>query len=176
MYKIDFLSALESALKGLPEDDISRTIEFYNEMIDDMTENGMSEKEATATIGSVDEIASRIISEIPITKLVKKRIKPKKRLGALEITLIILGSPIWLSLLISGAAVFISLYISIWAIIISLWSVFASFVGCALAGIAVAILMFVTGNIPVALLMLASGFALSGLSIFAFFGCKSLIS
>ena len=104
MDKIDFLSALENALAGLPADDIDRSIDYYSEMIDDMTENGLSEEEAISSVGSLDEIVNQIITEIPITKLVKERIKKKRALGTFEIILLILGSPIWLSLLIAAIA------------------------------------------------------------------------
>ena len=172
MDKIDFLSALQKGLSGLPQDDIDRSIDYYSEMIDDMTEEGMSEEEAVAALGTLEDIVKQIISEIPLTKLVKEKIKPKKRLGALEILLLILGSPIWLSLLIAAFAVMISIYAVLWSVIISLWSVFASFVACALGGIAAGIVFICLGNPHVGIAMIGAGIFCAGLSILLFFACR----
>lgn len=71
MNKQAFLSALRKGLTGLPENDIEHSIEFYSEMIDDRIEEGMSEEEAAASIGNIDDIVSQILSETSLTKLVK---------------------------------------------------------------------------------------------------------
>ena len=86
MTKQEFLSKLRSGLVGLPQNEVEERLEFYSEMIDDRMEEGISEEEAISDIGNVDEIISRIISEIPLTKIVKEKITPNKnlRLGNLS--------------------------------------------------------------------------------------------
>lgn len=111
MNKQEFLGALKKRLSGLPKNEIEERLAFYGEMIDDRTEDGRTEEEAVAEIGGADEIAAQIIADIPLTRLVKEKIKPKRRLKTWEIVLIVLGSPIWLSLAIAAAAVFFSMYI-----------------------------------------------------------------
>ena len=101
MGKQEFLDTLRERLSGLPEQELEDRLSFYGEMLDDRIEEGIEEEAAVAELGSIEEIATQIISDIPLSKLAKEKIKPKKRLGALEITLIILGSPIWLSLAIA---------------------------------------------------------------------------
>ena len=64
-----------------------------------------------------------------------------------ETTLIIIGSPVWLSLLISLAAAAVSVYVSLWAIVISLWAVFVSFIAFGLYGIASGMAFACAGNI-----------------------------
>ena len=95
MNKQEFLGALKKRLSGLPKDEIEERLAFYGEMIDDRTEDGRTEEEAVAEIGGADEIAAQIIADIPLTRLVKERIKPKRRLKTWEIVLIVLCSPIW---------------------------------------------------------------------------------
>ena len=136
MTKHEFLMQLSSKLSGLPRTDIDERLMFYSEMIEDRKEDGLSEEEAVAAVGSVDEIAVQISSEIPFAKVVKDRIKTNRRLTTLEIVLLVLGSPIWLSLLIAAFAVIISLYAALWSVIISLWSVFVSVLACGVGGIA----------------------------------------
>jgi uncharacterized membrane protein len=135
MTKIKFLLALHDKLSGLPQDDVEERLNFYSEMIEDRMEEGMSEEEAVAAVGSVDEIAAQIVGDIPLTKMVKEKIKHKHRLKAWEIVLLAVGSPIWFSLLIAFLSVVVSLYVSLWSVVISLWSVFVSLIACALYGV-----------------------------------------
>ena len=57
---------------SLPQGDVEERLTFYSEMIDDRMEEGISEEEAVCEIGSVDEIVSQIIADIPFTKLVRE--------------------------------------------------------------------------------------------------------
>ena len=52
MNKQEFLSRLRKQLKGL--EDKEERITFYSEMIDDRMEEGLSEEEAVAAVGSLD--------------------------------------------------------------------------------------------------------------------------
>ena len=172
MTKTEFLSEIKKGLSRLPEEDIIRSIEFYSEMIDDRIEDGKTEEEAIADIGSVKDVVSQILAEIPISKLIKEKVK-RRRLGALEIVLLALGSPIWLSLLVAAFTVIISAYAVIWSVVVSLWAVFAAFVGSAFGCIVAGIIFTCTGNLLAGLAMIAASLVLAGLSIFSFFGCKA---
>lgn len=173
MTKHAFLDALREALIGLPQSDVDERIAFYAEMIDDRVEEGLTEEEAVAAVGSTEEIAAQILADTPFTKLVKEKMRPRRRLSVLEIVLLILGSPIWLSLLIAALAVVFSLYVVLWSVIVSLWSVFvalaSSVVGCVVGGI----LFACTGYVPSGLATIGAALVCGGLAIFAFFGCKA---
>lgn len=173
MNKQEFLTQLKSKLKGLPEQDINRSLEFYSEIIDERIEEGISEEDAVSDIGEVDEIASQIVADTPITKIIKEKIKPKRKISAFEIVLLILGSPIWLSLLIAAFAVIFSLYVSFWAIIIALWAVFVSLIACAVGGIVSGIALACFSHKISGLATIGASIVCLGLSIFAFFGCKA---
>jgi len=173
MTKLKFLLSLHDRLSGLPQDDVEERLNFYSEMIEDRMEEGLSEEEAVSAVGSVDEIAVQIIADIPLIKITKEKIKPKRRLKAWEIVLLVLGSPIWLSLLIAAFAVILSLYVSLWSVIISFWAVFASLIGCAFGGI-IAGLGFALGNNRLTgIAMIGAGIVCVGLAIFLFFGCRA---
>ncbi len=173
MNKNEFLNQLCLQLNGLPQADIEERLNFYSEMIDDRIEDGLSEEEAVCGIGSVDEIVAQILSEIPLTKLVKERIKTKRRLKAWEIVCLVLGSPVWLSLLISAAAVVISVYAVLWSVIICLWAAEVSLWGCAFGGIVSGTAVALFQNVPSGVLLIGCGLICAGLSIFWFFGCKA---
>ncbi len=174
MNKQEFLFELKKGLSGLPQEDIDERLSFYSEMIDDRIEEGLTESQAVSAIGSVDEIIAQIIAEVPLTQLVKERIKPKRQLKTWEIVLLVLGSPIWFSLLFAAIIVFLSLYISLWAVIISLWAIFASLGGCSIGGVISCVVFAVNGNIASGVAVLAAGIVTAGLTIFMFYGCKVL--
>lgn len=172
MNKQEFVCELEKRLAGLPEDELRERIEFYSEMIDDRIEEGLSEEEAVKDIGSIDSIVGQILSDIPLTAIVKEKIKPKRKLEAWEIVLIILGAPIWLPLLVSVISVVLSIYVTVWAVIISLWAVFVSVAACAAAGVGVGISFAIGGNGLSGVALIAAGLVCAGLAIFLFFGCN----
>ena len=170
MSKAEFLAALQDGLAGLPQDEIRDRLAFYSEMIDDRMEEGLTEAEAVAGIGSVDETVSQIVADIPLTKLVRERMAPKRTLRAWEIILLVLGFPLWFPLLIAAAAVVFSLYIVLWSLIVSLWAVVVSLWAAALGGIAAAAILAVQGRVPAAVAMLGAGLLCAGLSILMFSG------
>ncbi len=173
MSKQEFLAQLRKGLSGLPQDDIEERLAFYSEMIDDQTEDGVSEEEAVTAIGPVDEIVAQVVAETPLVKIAKERIKSKRRLRTGETILLALGSPIWLSLGIAAFAVILSLYICLWAVITSLWSVFASFAVCSVGGVPACVILAVNGNGVSGFALLCTGIVCAGLAIFMFYGCKA---
>lgn len=173
MNKTEFLDALRVRLCGLPDGEVDDRLIFYGEMIDDRIEEGILEEDAVSAIGSVDEVAAQILSEIPLGKLVKERIKPKRRMQAWEIVLLILGSPIWLSLALAAFAVILSLYAVLWSVVVSLWAVFGALAGSAFCGITVGIVCAAFENAVTGLAFLGAGFVLAGIAILFFLGCRA---
>lgn len=170
MDKLEFIAELGKRLQGLPQEDIEKSIDFYVEMIDERVEDGMSEAEAIAAIGTPAQIASQIWSDVPLRKAVKARV-PHKSLGVGMMILLVLGSPIWLSLLIAALAVLFAVYVSIWAVAVSLWAVVVTFAACAVAGVLSGVVYLVQANAGGGLFLLGCGILLVGLSIFAYYGC-----
>lgn len=172
MNKQEFLMQLKLGLSGLPQKDIDERLEFYNEMIEDRIEEGFLEEEAVRSIGDVEKVINQIVEEIPLSKLVKQKIKRSKQMRMWETILLIVGSPLWLSLLIAMLAVSLSVYISLWSIMVSLWSVFVALVGCAIGGIGAGIIFIVKGNLLPGVAMIGAALVCGGLSILVFYGCK----
>ena len=88
MTKADFLQLLERALSQLSEEERRANLEYYSELLDDMLEEGMTEAEATAKLGSPAAIAESILQEMPLSKLVSTRMKPKSGWTPLALSLI----------------------------------------------------------------------------------------
>lgn len=146
MTKIEFLLRLEKHLSGLPEADLMRTIDYYNEIIDDRTEDMGSEAEAVAAMGAPEDVAAQVLSDCSLPKLVVEKIKPHRKIAAWEIVLLVLGSPIWFSLLIAAFSVAISVYATVFAVVISLFASSVACGGVVLGSIVSAICFFVEGN------------------------------
>ena len=173
MNKTEFILALYEKLPSVPYKELEERLAFYIEMINDRMEDGLSEEAAVAAIGTVDEIAAQILADIPIIKLAKETCKPKHRLKAWEIVLLVLGSPIWLSLMIAAFAVVISLYAALWSVIVSLWAIFASVVACSLSGIVAGVGFAVTGYGFTGIAIIGAGIFCAGLTVFLFWGCNA---
>ena len=174
MTKLKFLMLLHDRLSGLPQDEVEERLSFYSEMIEDRMEEGLSEEQAVLTVGSVEDIVAQIVADMPLTKIAKEKTKPKRRLKAWEITLLAIGSPIWLSLLIAAVAVVFALYVSLWSLVISLWAVFGSLLAAAIGGM-IAGFGFAFGSFALTgIAMVGAAMVCAGLSVLSFFWCKGI--
>lgn len=98
MNKIEFLAAVSAKLDGLAPADVREQIGFLSEMIDDRMEEGITEAEAVAAVGAPDEVAARILADLPFATVTDLPTPPKKR-ALLRTVLLAVTSPIWASLL-----------------------------------------------------------------------------
>ena len=169
MTKGEFLNILRRGLSQLPPEEVEKRLAYYEELLNDMTEDGMTEQEATAKLGDPAALAREILQEQPMAKLVKSRVKPRNGWTAAAIVAVVLGSPIWLPLLLTVAIVAISVYVVIGALVVSL---FAVVLGIAVGGVALVFGAFFAAGLgfPMALLAFAGGLLGLGLSIVCFFG------
>ncbi len=170
MTKEAFIMWLREAFSDYPQEEVEERLRFYLEIIEDRMEEGLSEEEAVASVGKLEDVIAQIQADMPLPN----GSKPKRRLKGWEITLLILGFPLWLPLLISGFAVALSLYICVWAAIISLWAGFITIAVCSFFGILTGIGYLLFGTRLTGLALLGAGIFLMGLSIFAFWGCKAV--
>ncbi len=172
MNEHEFLAELRKRLDGLSQDDIQQALAYYSEMIHDRMDDGMTEEEAVASVGSPADIAGQILKDMPLTKLVKAKVKSSPKLPVWAIVLLILGAPIWLSLLASAFVVVLSAYVVIWSVIISLWAVYVSVWATSGAGLLYALVPLIQGNIGTGIFLLGAGLALAGVALFMHYGCK----
>ena len=172
MNQTEWITALRQALRGLPREDVERSVGFYEEAIQDRMEEGCTEEEAVAAIGTPRDIADQILAEIPLTKLVRKKVAPTRAFRPWEIILLILGAPLWLPLLLAAVSVFLAIYIALWAVILSLYAVDLSVAACGIVGIVGTFLYgyLSGGHIAGSLLFLGAGLLCSGIALFLFFG------
>lgn len=175
MDKFDFLEELGSRLVGLPKEDRDRFIEYYSEMIDDRVEEGMTEQEAVADIGTPANVAKEILSTIPLTKIVKEKVKPKRRLSVAEIILIVLGAPVWVPVLVSLLSIIFSIYVVLWSVVLTFIGVNITFFAVAIALLAAFAGMLITAHVPEAFVCLGGCLVMTGLALLTMLFVKVLI-
>ena len=66
--KEEFLNDLKCKLNSLSEEEREKTLNYYNEIIDDRIENGISEEEAVAQMEDTKTIATKLIPEQAVQK------------------------------------------------------------------------------------------------------------
>lgn len=119
MLREEFIIKLKNKLSGIPNDDLEKTIEYYNEIINDKIEEGVSEEVAVNSLGMLDDIVNNILKEIPIKKIVIEKLQPKRKLKTWEIVLLSVTGIIWIPMLIIFFALILTLYISLWSGVIT---------------------------------------------------------
>ncbi len=164
MSKADFLRLLERALMQLSEEERQKNLEYYSELLDDMMEEGMTEAEATAKLGSPNQIAQSILQEMPLGKLVSTRMKPKSGWTPLAIVLAVVGSPVWVPLLLATVAIVLAVFVSIWALGFAAVAVVIALAVAVVAAPIFAVRAAVM-TLPLGLMLLGAGLVLLGLCV-----------
>ena len=116
MTRAEYLERLRAALALMPAEEREAQLAYYEELFDDMLEDGMSEAEAAEHLGEPEAVAEELLAEIPMTTLVKNRVQAQGKPSALTVVLLVLGAPLWLPLLLSAFIILLSLLITLWAL------------------------------------------------------------
>lgn len=112
MNKAEFLKSMDADLRKMNATEKKKYITYYDEMISDYVENGMTEEEAVNKIGSPAKIAKELLEDYDSVKLNL----PSTGSRLLNITLTIIGFPLWGSVLLAIALFVLSIYTIIWCI------------------------------------------------------------
>jgi len=137
------MSALAHRLDG---GELTRAQEYYDEIISDRMEDGMSEEEAVAALGDIDSIAAEI--------------GMKKPSGRRFLIPMIVGSPLWVPL-------FAAFLILLWSLIFALAVVFASLALVGIIGILYIPFAAMT-SVTYCLMVAGSGLVCGGLALMLF--------
>ena len=172
MSKDAFIGELRHRMAGLPKEAVDRTVEYYSELIADSMEDGLSETEAVARLGSLDEIVANVVKDTPLSQIVETRIREKKAkrggIRAWEVILLVLGAPLWLPLLLAVLAVVLALYVTLWAVVIALWAVVAAVILTGVVAVVAGIVELCRLHLPQGLVLLGGGLVCMGLCALLF--------
>lgn len=123
MTKLEYLAALRRALSQLPPEELDRQLAYYEELFEDMLEDGLTEQEAAARLGDPAQIAQELLTELPLGTLVKTRVRSAGSPSALTVVLLVLGFPLWFPLLAAAGAVVLAVLVTLWALVLSFGAV-----------------------------------------------------
>lgn len=124
MNKTQFCALLGNKLKPyLSPKEMYKTLNFFEEMIDDRIDEGLSEEEAVSQLGDINIIVDQILDEHNIgkkqTKLVWRFIP--RELGFINIVLLF---PAWITIFSLVASLFIVVLSIIFSIVFSIIAIF----------------------------------------------------
>ena len=122
MNKTQFCALLGNKLKPyLSPKEMYKTLNFFEEMIDDRIDEGLSEKEAVSQLGDINIIVDQILDEHNIgkkqTKLVWRFI-PRKIPTELGFIITVLLFPVWITIFSLVTSLFIIVFIIVLSIIV----------------------------------------------------------
>ena len=128
MNKTQFCALLGNKLKPyLSPKEIYKTLNFFEEMIDDRIDEGLSEEEAVSQLGNIDIIVDQILDEHNIGKKQTKlvwRFVPRKIPTELGFIITVLLLPVWITIFALGASLFIVILSIIFSIVLTIIAIF----------------------------------------------------
>ena len=112
MTKQAFIEKLEAELKDETYSTVTQVMNYYEEMIADLIEDGYSEEDAISKLGSIEEAVANVKGEEDVVEIKKM----KTTTSAWVSVLLVLGFPLWGSLMAAGLCLLLSAYIIVWCI------------------------------------------------------------
>lgn len=112
MNRIEFIKTLSSQLSyTMKPEEVRELVDYYDEIILDSMEEGLSEEQAISKLDTPDQIIDAIKgTPLEVTLPVSKKLTPYLLL------FLVIGFPLWGSLALAACLLVFSLYLLIWCI------------------------------------------------------------
>ncbi len=161
MSKREFIASLRERLQSLPAYEVEKTIAYYEELIADYVEIGMTEEEAVARLGNINDIVNNTFQERSIPELVRANIHTKKS-GSTNFKplLFLLTFPLWFPLLMTGFGLLMALVFTVFGLGIGV----AAIAIAAVAALIAAVVLLFQASFGGALFALGAALLFGGLS------------
>lgn len=152
----------------MDREELTKSLSYYEEMIDDRVEDGMTEEEAVAALGGLDDIVTSIVNQLPLAAVVKRRVKSSHdgaKNKTLWMVLAICGFPIWLPLVITFAVLVLVVYLVAWVLIVSLYAVVIALAAAGVLGFLAGLIRCVTQGLSMGLITIGLSVICAGLTM-----------
>lgn len=159
MNKAGFLKELAFYLHKMNDEEKNKFISYYDEMISDYIENGISEEDAVSKIGAPQKIAEELLESYDSVQINMFSTRSK----VLNIILLIIGFPLWGSLGLAAILLVLSFYICIWCIPVSTGAFSIGFFASSIIGV-IGAPFIMSGNLSLGIMQLGTGIAFIGAS------------
>ena len=160
MNKAEFLNELSFYLQNMNDSEKNKFIIYYDEMISDYVENGMSEEGAVNKIGAPKKIAEELLGDYGSVKLNL----PSTGSRWLNIILTVIGFPLWGSVLLAFLLMVLSVYLIIWCVPFATGAGCVGFFTTSIIGIVGSPFVMIK-NVPIGIMQLGTGIASIGISL-----------
>jgi uncharacterized membrane protein len=164
MTRNEFLWALSNALAGLPQSEIKRVTEYYDELITEAIDEGKTEEEACAGLDKPEDIAGRVRAEMAFIRAEQKP-TPKSMNAVLLVLLGIFALPIGLPIAIAALSVLFGLFVTVFALIFAAGATVFALGVSGFACIAAGVFVIVGGSPLFGIAMIGASFIVIGLSL-----------
>jgi len=155
MNKAEFLNELSFCLQNMNNSEKNKFIIFYDEMLSDYVENGMTEEDAGGKIGDPKKIADYGSVKINL---------PFTGIRGLNYILTIIGFPLWGSVLLAFVLMVFSVYVIIWCVPFTTGALSIGFFTTSIIGI-VGSPFVMLKNASMGIMQLGTGIASIGISL-----------
>ena len=180
MNRAEFMNALNGALNGLPQAEIDKAREYYDELFSDGLEAGRTEEDICAGLDHPEVIAGRIRGELGLQYEAQSgpqqpQQPQKKTKLALIIVLAVFAIPIGAPILIAVAATLFALLVALTSVI---FAVVVSMIAVGAAGIGLFVISLYTlfsGGFLAGLALLGASLICIGISILGVILCASVL-
>lgn len=152
----------------MPEADKQGSVDYYAEMIDDRMEDGLSEEEAVAAIGDLEEIVQQILGETPRPPVVVEAAKKQRKVEPWMIVLLVLGAPLWIPLVAGVGSSVLGVYVSLWSVVIALYATAFALAVCAIGLLVAAFSLLWIRQFGKGAVMVGGALVCAGLTILIF--------
>lgn len=157
MNKSEFLTAIKHNLRRYDKTEVEDVVNYYDELICDMLDGGMTETEAVASFGEMQQVLERISGEM---------LQKSKKTDAFTISMIIAGtllSPVLLPVAICAITLYLVFYILDFSFVVGFG---AGGIGALIYGVVMFFTTLFNGGFAVALTYLGLGLTVGVLFIF----------
>jgi uncharacterized membrane protein len=160
MNKAEFLNELAFYLQKMNDTEKNKFIIYYDEMISDYIENGVTEEDAVNKIGTPKKIAEELFDNYDSVKINL----PSTGSRVLNLILTIIGFPLWGSVLLAVILLVFSFYVLIWCVPIVTGAGCVGFFATSIIGI-IGTPFVMAKSVSIGIMQLGTGIASIGISL-----------
>ena len=167
MTKTEFTRILKTKIAHLPRAERKKILQYYNEMITERMEDGMTEAEAIEALGDIDELVG---AYAPAPAQLTQR--KSTRLRAWHIVMLAVGSPLWISIVAALFCIMVAIYIVVWALVVAFYAIFAALAVSGFACIMSSFIALFSQGFPAFAALMGAGCLLMGFALLWLVPCN----
>ncbi|MDR1669247.1 MAG: DUF1700 domain-containing protein [Oscillospiraceae bacterium] len=174
MSRSEFMWGLANALAGLPQSEITRITEYYDEIFTEAIDEGKTEEEICESLGSPDDIAERVRAEMAFVRAEQK--PDAKSMNAVLLLIIgLFALPIGIPVAVALVSVMFGLFAAVVAIVAAFGAVVIAVGAAGLACMVTGIAAFGAGEPWFGIAFIGASLLLFGLSVLGGVGAFNLM-